>query len=61
MTPPPPPPQFSPVPSTLPDLVNDHDHHDENDNTMSDFNDLFDFDGFASDVCPHSAYRGNAD
>jgi hypothetical protein len=48
MTPPAPAPQFSPVPSTLPDLVNDH--HDENDNTMSDFNDLFDFDGFASDV-----------
>jgi hypothetical protein len=43
------PPPFSPVPSSLPDLVGDHDH--ENDNTISDFNDLFDFDGFASDVC----------
>jgi hypothetical protein len=43
------PPPFSPVPSSLPDLVGDHDH--ENDQTISDFNDLFDFDGFASDVC----------
>jgi len=42
-------PPFSPVPSSLPDLV--VDHHDENDQTISDFNDLFDFDGFASDVC----------
>jgi len=53
------PPPFSPVPSSLPDLVGDHDH--ENDNTISDFNDLFDFDGFASDVClpPHVAHGAN--
>lgn len=53
------PPPFSPVPSSLPDLVRDHDH--ENDNTISDFNDLFDFDGFASDVCLFLHFRGGAD
>ena len=53
------PPPFSPVPSSLPDLVGDHDH--ENDNTISDFNDLFDFDGFASDVCLSSNVVRDAD
>jgi hypothetical protein len=52
------PPPFSPVPSSLPDLVGDHDH--ENDQTISDFNDLFDFDGFASDVCLSLFFRGGA-
>jgi len=53
------PPPFSPVPSSLPDLVGDHEN--ENDNTISDFNDLFDFDGFASDVCLFLFPRGGAD
>lgn len=53
------PPPFSPVPSSLPDLVGDHDH--ENDQTISDFNDLFDFDGFASDVCLSLFLCGGAD
>ena len=53
------PPPFSPVPSSLPDLVGDHDH--ENDQTISDFNDLFDFDGFASDVCLSLLFHSGAD